>query len=110
VSSWRERARESMEKTRAANGSAMNDLTCPRCGREKKAFFALCWRCKTADEMRAAHEMGFASGLAAGIKKGGQAQLDATRLRQLLQLCHPDKHNGSRTAVEVTQWLLSQRK
>ena len=31
------------------------------------------------------------------------------RLRQLLHLCHPDKHNNSRTATEVTQWLLELR-
>ncbi len=32
------------------------------------------------------------------------------RLRQLIQLCHPDKHNGSATANEVTQWLLTLKK
>ena len=29
----------------------------------------------------------------------------ARRARQLLQLCHPDKHGGSRAATEVSQWL-----
>ena len=32
--------------------------------------------------------------------------VDATRVRQLIQLCHPDKHNQSDLAVQVTQWLL----
>ena len=32
-------------------------------------------------------------------------ELDDTRLRQLIQLCHPDKHNGSAMATEVFQWL-----
>lgn len=32
------------------------------------------------------------------------------KLKALVQLCHPDKHNGSRAANDMTQWLLSQRK
>jgi transcriptional regulator with XRE-family HTH domain len=35
-------------------------------------------------------------------------QVDPTRLRQLLQLVHPDKHGGSKTATDITAWLLSQ--
>jgi len=31
-------------------------------------------------------------------------------LRRLLQLCHPDKHGDSESAVKATQWLLKQRK
>ncbi len=31
------------------------------------------------------------------------------RMRQLLHLCHPDKHSGSKTANEITQWLLEMR-
>jgi len=27
-------------------------------------------------------------------------------IRELLQLCHPDKHNGSKTADKITAWLL----
>jgi hypothetical protein len=36
--------------------------------------------------------------------------IDATRLRQLIQLAHPDRHGGSALANEVTAWLLSLRK
>ena len=32
-----------------------------------------------------------------------------SNIKALLQLTHPDKHAGSRTATEVTQWLLSLR-
>jgi len=32
------------------------------------------------------------------------------RLRDLIALCHPDKHGNSRRATEVTQWLLQQRR
>lgn len=27
------------------------------------------------------------------------------RVKQLLQLCHPDRHHGSAMATEVFQWL-----
>ncbi|EFQ42676.1 hypothetical protein PA39016_004010084 [Pseudomonas aeruginosa 39016] len=30
-------------------------------------------------------------------------------VKRLILLCHPDKHGGSQTATEVTQWLLTQR-
>ena len=39
-----------------------------------------------------------------------KVDLDAARLRQLLQLCHPDKHKGSKTATVITQWLLDARR
>ncbi|MGO8854940.1 MAG: helix-turn-helix domain-containing protein [Steroidobacteraceae bacterium] len=35
--------------------------------------------------------------------------LDKRRIRQLLQLCHPDKHDGSKAAHDVTAWLNSLR-
>ena len=35
--------------------------------------------------------------------------LDPQTMRKLLQLCHPDKHNGSAIANEVTTMLLSMR-
>ena len=31
--------------------------------------------------------------------------IDSDRLRQLIQLCHPDKHHGSKSATNVTAWL-----
>ncbi len=36
--------------------------------------------------------------------------LDAARIKQLLMLCHPDKHDNSSLSTEITKWLLSQRK
>lgn len=35
---------------------------------------------------------------------------DLARGRQLLQLCHPDRHDGSDLAHRVTSWLLDARK
>jgi histidinol dehydrogenase len=56
-------------------------------------------------------------------RKGGQAFLDfgvridqmpaaqftADELKTLLQLCHPDKHDGKESAVRITQKLLELR-
>ena len=39
-----------------------------------------------------------------------QMPLDPKRVEQLIRLCHPDKHQNSRAATEMTQWLLSQRR
>jgi hypothetical protein len=35
--------------------------------------------------------------------------IDRARWRQLMQLVHPDRHHGSKSANEATQWLLSIR-
>lgn len=38
------------------------------------------------------------------------APIAPDRVRQLLQLTHPDKHAGSALANEVTRWLLDLRR
>lgn len=50
-----------------------------------------------------------------GTPVGAPTTLDGAlitreRLRQLLQLCHPDKHGNSQTSQDVTCWLLEVRK
>jgi hypothetical protein len=35
--------------------------------------------------------------------------IPAERLKALIVLAHPDRHNGSKVATETTQWLLAQR-
>lgn len=35
--------------------------------------------------------------------------IEKEMLRRLIQLCHPDKHNGSVAANTATQWLLKQK-
>lgn len=35
----------------------------------------------------------------------GEPLLDRAKLRELTQLCHPDKHDGSPLAERVTAWL-----
>ncbi|CAK0780957.1 conserved hypothetical protein [Gammaproteobacteria bacterium] len=37
------------------------------------------------------------------------ASFPGDMMRRLLQLCHPDKHNGSEAALKATKWLLDQR-
>lgn len=72
-------------------------------------------------ERKAAYNDGYAVGLTEGERadrvrgksKDGPMEtresrrqlLDERLARQLLQLCHPDKHGGSRAATEATQWL-----
>lgn len=33
-------------------------------------------------------------------------RMDQARIRQLLMLCHPDRHGNSETSSEVTRWLI----
>lgn len=41
---------------------------------------------------------------------GRNAQFTPEQLRTLLQLCHPDKHGGKESAVQITQHINSLRK
>ncbi len=38
-------------------------------------------------------------------EKSQQKTFTDEELRKLVQLCHPDRHNGSKTSVEMTQLL-----
>jgi len=38
------------------------------------------------------------------------SSLDPSKVKRLLGLCHPDKHNNSKMSTEMTQWLLEQRR
>lgn len=60
-------------------------------------------------ERMAAHQRGFEAGRAHGRAEAVGA-VDKTRVRQLLQLVHPDRHGGSALANEVTVWLLALRR
>jgi hypothetical protein len=39
------------------------------------------------------------------MRRSGNVIIDAKRWRQLLHLCHPDRHGGSAAANDVAQWL-----
>lgn len=48
-------------------------------------------------------------------KKSKQRRVDFVdefygRVRALLQLCHPDKHNNSELSKQITQWLLDNKR
>lgn len=71
-----------------------------------------CWKASKAakenarHEDRAANENTHANYSRACGSGEALVPLDKAHLRELLQLCHPDKHNGSDLAVRVTAWLL----
>ena len=77
-----------------------------------------CWRARKAkagesagDEHLRWYRKGYRAGLeAAEAKRAPEPSLDKARLRELLQLAHPDKHGGSALAQRVTAWLLDLRK
>lgn len=85
------------------------------CGCKKKAAFSTCWQCKQEQAEHEAHMRGFSNGLERGFEIGFaqgqqvQQKLHPELVKRLILLCHPDKHGGSQTATEVTQWLLTQR-
>jgi len=37
------------------------------------------------------------------------AALTSDQIRDLIHLCHPDKHNGSERSTKLTKWLLDLR-
>jgi hypothetical protein len=43
------------------------------------------------------------------LKQALPTTLKGKKLKDLIFLCHPDKHQDSKKAKEVTQWLLEQR-
>lgn len=82
-------AKENARQDRAANESKHRDHNLD--DREREAWY------------RRGYEAGHAAAIA--ISEGPPSPIDKGRLRELLQLCHPDKHAGSALAAKVTQWL-----
>ncbi len=73
---------------------------CPTCGRryfKDQPWKRTCTRCY------------FASKGTFSIDVPTIPPIDATMLRRLLQLCHPDRHGGSEAATVATQFLLELR-
>lgn len=81
---------------------------CQRCRGSKPAWAAVCWRCHLADQVRTAREAGYRAGWCDGQRATSFA--DSARLRQLIQLCHPDRHAGSPAATDATCWLLERKR
>jgi len=94
----------------------MPAVLCADCGQQFHVMEAERWKrvCRFCyrKEMRAKDEL---KALRAELEllrrwRPRPESLDPARIRQLLQLCHPDKHGNSRLACEVTQWLLRQKR
>jgi hypothetical protein len=79
----------------------MSSLSCPNCGKPKKEWAKVCWKCHTDEVVEDAYQRGVADG------KADIPKLEKSLYRKLVQLTHPDKHGGAKAAVEVTQWLNS---
>lgn len=84
--------------------------SCTRCGAEfeaRGAWQRLCWRCWRADQdakrERGAYDAGYSDGYRAGAAVRRTLtkapRLDAATIRQLVQLCHPDRHPPERAAL-----------
>ena len=103
----------------------MTTATCTECGAmfwrddfEKwKVRCLSCWKATKKprtdpDASLRWYREGIRAGREAALSeyRDGCATIDATRLRQLIRLCHPDLHNGSDLAQRTTAWLLDLRK
>lgn len=105
----------------------MSYFACTACGdafwREDSETWKVrcysCWKARrwqqatSADRSSFDNEFsrGYAAGRAAALAEAAMATpavtaIDKNRVRQLLQLAHPDRHGGSALANEITTWLL----
>jgi hypothetical protein len=86
-----------------------NVTTFCECGAPIKGNFKKCFKCQLNAKYTEGYELGYGQGVLAAERVSGakSASLSITkeRWRQLAQLCHPDKHGGSATAVDVQTWL-----
>lgn len=48
-------------------------------------------------------------GIIKAIQSTSVSSLSRDIWRRLVQLCHPDKHNGSKASTEATRWLMENR-
>lgn len=51
------------------------------------------------------YTVGVDPAVAKSDKSSLMVEIDANRIKQLLMLCHPDKHSNSELSTEVTKWL-----
>ena len=84
-------------------------LICADCGDvfyvpERDSWKTVCRFCYRG-EMKAAKRVEELEAQIAGMLTTGNITIDRRRWRQLLQLCHPDRHDGSASATDCAQWL-----
>lgn len=79
-------------------------VECPQCGRwfeQDEPWKRICLSCYIAGKQRTEPPERRTRSTGIDIPKD--------LIQKLIMLCHPDKHNGSKLAVEVTQKLLELR-
>ena len=95
----------------------MNLFKCTECGLRYVTTYHAPSKCPRCWARSSGFELGkMAQGLIdqvglleIDLKTHRTPALDAAMIKRLLQLCHPDKHDGSQAAIVATQWLLEQR-
>lgn len=76
------------------------------CGAALKGSYTQCFKCKQAAAVKEAYDLGYQTGFLSGERgKTKGFEMTKERWRQLVQLCHPDKHHSSVTSIEISQWL-----
>ena len=77
-----------------------------------EAWKTLCVRCWYAGRASTGRKSSSAGSKSSTGPKLPPRAVDefSDRLREMIQLCHPDRHGGSELAGQVTQWLLRVRK
>jgi hypothetical protein len=98
---------------------------CKLCGRSYEGIGSTCPLCafKSGTSWSYSSAQGGTSGSSTQSSTSGSSgysrpappkpktlDIDAEMIRRLIQLCHPDKHNGSEASVKATHFLLELRK
>lgn len=79
---------------------------CVDCGGSVKGNYERCFRCQLKNAREEGYALGFQTGQLQGERNAKQS-ITPDRLRQLKQLCHPDKHGGNELSNDVATWLNS---
>lgn len=83
---------------------------CVDCGGSVKGHYNRCWRCQLKAARSEGYDLGYQTGFLAGEEakaKEKDSMITPERYTRLRMLCHPDKHNGSKMAEEISAWLNS---
>lgn len=80
------------------------------CGSVVKGRGPQCFRCTLVTVRNEGYEIGYQTGYLKGVEdkaKEKDSSITPERYTRLRMLCHPDKHNGSKMAEEISAWLNS---
>jgi len=94
----------------------MEACTCPQCGDTfergmDERWKRICINCfkenKRGESQRSTKQHYQRPNPKPEVKSG---QIDASTLKKLMYLCHPDKHNNSQTSTDMFVWLSNLKK